>query len=417
MQCLECKRNLRHQTTIHTKMDEIKKPHNQIELVIDSSIITTNTQTAAPACQQELSFINKKHYSSSSSILTRIHAGYFRISLSFCTQALLWKTFGDQPNDQDPQMFHGLLHAFPRAAFVLLWCLALTTLLSLSFLYILKCFYHFKMVKSEYCHHVGVNYLFAPWTSWLLLLQTSPFLAPKTIYFAALWWIFILPVVVLDLKIYGQWFTKGKRFLSAVANPTSQLTVIGNLVGARVAAEMGWKESAICMFSLGMAHYLVLFVTLYQRLGGKDRLPVMLNPVYFLFFATPSMASLAWYSITGTFDPMSKMLFFLSLFLFASLVSRPNLFKKSMRRFNIVWWAYSFPLTMLALASIKYSREVKSSVSHGLMLVLSATSFAVFLGLFVYSALNIHHVIFNFLPKRPHADPTNMNPITDSTKV
>ncbi|KAI3963695.1 hypothetical protein MKW98_021935 [Papaver atlanticum] len=401
-------------------MEDIRKPHNQIELVIDSSIITTNTQTAAP-CQQELSFINKKHYSSSSSILTRIHAGYFRISLSLCTQALLWKTFGDQPNDQDPQMFHGLLHAFPRAAFVLLWCLALSTLLSLSFLYILKCYYHSKMVKSEYCHHVGVNYLFAPWTSWLLLLQTSPFLAPKTIYFVALWWIFILPVVVLDLKIYGQWFTKGKRFLSAVANPTSQLTVIGNLVGAQVAAEMGWKESAICLFSLGMAHYLVLFVTLYQRLGGKDRLPVMLNPVYFLFFATPSMASLAWYSITGKFDTMSKMLFFLSLFLFASLVSRPNLFKKSMRRFNIVWWAYSFPLTMLALASIKYAREVKSSVSHGLMLVLSATSFAVFLGLFVYSALNIHHVIFNFLPKRPHDDPTvshiNKNPITDCTKV
>ncbi|KAI3929147.1 hypothetical protein MKX01_006383 [Papaver californicum] len=381
-------------------MEEIQKTHNQIELVIDSSIITTDTQTATP-CQQELSFINKKHYSSSSSILTTIHAGYFRISLSLCTQALLWKTFGDQPNDQYPQS------------------LALSTLLSLSFLYIFKCFYHFKMVKSEFCHHVGVNYLFAPWTSWLLLLQSSPFLAPKTIYYIALWWIFILPVVDLDVKINGQWFTKGKRFLSAVANPT-------------IAAEMGWKKSAICMISLGMGHYLVLFVTLYPLQEKRDRLPVMLNPDYFLFFATPSMASLAWYSISGKFDTMSKMLFFLSLFLFASLitdhlfnlilqVSRPNLFKKSMKRFNIVWWAYSFPLTMLALASAKYAREMKNSVSHGLMLVLSATSFAVFLGLFVYSALNIHRVILNFLPNSHHDEQTvshiNMNPITDSTKV
>ncbi|MCL7030385.1 hypothetical protein MKW94_015641 [Papaver nudicaule] len=399
-------------------MEDIKQPHNQIELLVDSSIITTNTQAAAP-CQQDLSFVNKKHYSSSSSILTRIHAGYFRISLSICSQALLWKTFGDQPNDQDLQVFHGLLQAFPRAAFVLLWCLALFTLLSLSFLYILKCFYHFKMVKFEFFHHVGVNYLFAPWTSWFLLLQSSPLLAPKSIYYLALWWIFVLPVVALDVKIYGQWFTcKGKRFLSAVANPTSQLTVIGNLVAAQIAAEMGWKESAICMFSLGMAHYLVLFVTLYQRLAGRDRLPDMLNPVLFLFFATPSWASLAWYSITGTFDILSKMLFFLSLFLFASLVSRPNLFKKSMRRFNIVWWAYSFPLTVLALASAKYAREVKSSVSHGLMLVLSAISIAVFLGLFVYSALNIHHVILSFLPSGHHDDPevlhNNMNPITDT---
>jgi hypothetical protein len=80
----------------------------------------------------------------------------------------------------------------------------------------------------------------------------------------------VVPVVVLDVKIYGQWFTKGKRFLSAVANPTSQLSVIGNLVGARAAAEIGWRESAVCMFSLGMAHYLVLFVTLYQRLSGGN---------------------------------------------------------------------------------------------------------------------------------------------------
>ncbi|CAK9186485.1 unnamed protein product, partial [Ilex paraguariensis] len=56
------------------------------------------------------------------------------------------------------------------------------------------------------------------------------------------------------------------------------------------------------------------------RLSGGDRLPEMLRPVFFLFFAAPSIASLAWNSIAGTFDTASKMLFFLSLFLFASLV-------------------------------------------------------------------------------------------------
>lgn len=95
--------------------------------------------------------------------------------------------------------------------------------------------------------------------------------------------------------------------------------MIGNLVGAQGAANMGWNERAVCLFSLGMVHYLVLFVTLYQRSGG-DRLPVLLRPVFFLFFAAPSVASLAWESIVGTFDTASKMLFFLSLFLFTSLV-------------------------------------------------------------------------------------------------
>ncbi|XP_061350695.1 S-type anion channel SLAH1-like [Gastrolobium bilobum] len=244
------------------------------------------------------------------------------------------------------------------------------------------------MVKAEFLHHVGVNYLFAPWISWLLLLQSAPFVAPKTATYLVLWWVFAVPVVVLDVKIYGQWFTKGKRFLSTVANPTSQLSVIGNLVGAQAAAHMGWKESAVCLFSLGMVHYLVLFVTLYQRLSGGDRLPVLLRPVFFLFFAAPGFASLAWESIVGTFDTASKMLFFLSLFLFMSLVCRPTLFKRSMRRFNVAWWAYSFPVTVLALASTDYAQEVKGTISHILMLLLLVLSCLISLALTVFTLLN-----------------------------
>jgi tellurite resistance protein TehA-like permease len=98
------------------------------------------------------------------------------------------------------------------------------------------------------------------------------------------------------------------------------MTVIANLVTARAAAKMGWHEGAVAMFAVGAAHYLVLFVTLYQRFLGSDSLPAMLRPVFFLFFAAPSMASLAWCSISMSFDTGCKMLFFLSLFLFASLV-------------------------------------------------------------------------------------------------
>ncbi|KAJ1401331.1 Voltage-dependent anion channel [Sesbania bispinosa] len=211
------------------------------------------------------------------------------------------------------------------------------------------------MVKAEFLHHVGVNYLFAPWISWLLLLQSAPFVAPKTATYLILWWLFAVPVVALDVKIYGQWFTKGKRFLSTVANPTSQLSVIGNLVGAQAAAHMGWKESAVCLFSLGDA---------------------------------PGVASLAWESIVGAFDTLSKMLFFLSLFLFMSLVCRPTLFRRSMRRFNVAWWAYSFPVTVLALASTDYAQEVKGTISHILMLLLLALSVLVSFALTVFTLLN-----------------------------
>ncbi|KAE8645739.1 S-type anion channel SLAH1 [Cucumis sativus] len=326
-------------------------------------------------------------------LLAKVHAGYFRISMSLCGQALLWKIL-KQPI-QNENSLRRILRLLPNTAFLLLWSLTLFILASLSLIYILRCFFHFKLVKSEFLHRVGVNYLFAPWLSWLLLLQSSPFksLLPNQI----LMWVFIIPIVVLDVKIYGQWFTKGKRFLSTVANPSSQLSVIGNLAGARAAAVIGWRESALCLFSLGMAHYLVLFVTLYQRLSGSNTLPAILRPVFFLFFAAPSMASLAWSSINGGFDTFSKMLFFLSIFLFVSLVSRPGLFRKSMRKFSVAWWAYSFPLSVLALACNEYAKEVGAEAAHVFALLLALLSVLVSLFLMIVTVLRSHL----FIPEIP----------------
>lgn len=251
-------------------------------------------------------------------ILTRIHAGYFRLSLSLGWQALLWKILL-HPSQSSPITFQ-VPKLYYSTILTIIWSFSLFTLVLLSLLYALRCILRFNLVKAEFTHHVGVNYFFAPWISWILILESAPFVTPKHVYFVVLWWLFVVPIVILDLKIYGQWFTKGKNVLTAVANPTSQLSVIGNFVGARAAAKMGWREVSIFLFSLGMVHYLVLFVTLYQRLSGGDRIPAMLRPVFFLIFAAPSVASLAWYSIAGRFDTAAKMLFFLSLFLFASLV-------------------------------------------------------------------------------------------------
>lgn len=352
--------------------------HPETHVVLPINVSQTKTQSN---CNYQI------QTKSLSYILTQFHAGYFRISLSLTSQAFLLRILIEPI--QDAHALRLLFSSIPSSVHTLLWFLALITLVTLSSLYILKCFFHFNMIKDEFLNHVGVNYLFIPWISWLLLLEASPFLSPTTVFYKILWWVFVVPVVMLDVKIYGQWFTQGKRFLSIVANPTSQLSVIGNLVGAQAAAQMGWKESALCMFSLGIAHYLVLFVTLYQRLGGNNSLPSMLRPVFFLFFAAPSMASLAWNNICGKFDTICKMLFFLSLFLFMSLVSRPLLFKKSMKKFNVAWWAYSFPLTALALASTEYAHTVKGVVAHAIMFVLSLVSLLVSLILMVITVLNI----------------------------
>ncbi|XP_014509197.1 S-type anion channel SLAH4 [Vigna radiata var. radiata] len=324
-------------------------------------------------------------------ILTKIHVGYFFICLSFGAQALLWKSLSKHNQDSN-SLWHGF-NFMPSFAFLLLWCVALFVATTLSLLYVLKCIFHFDVVKEEFSHYIGVNCMYAPWISWLLMLQSAPMILHTNCYYRALCLAFSFVILFIDIKLYGQWFTTKRRFLSIVANPTSQVSVIGNLVSARVIAEIGWKEIAVVMFSIGSVFYLVIFITLYQRQKNGNQFPTVLRPAYFLFFAAPSMASLTWKSILGDFVTPSKMLLFLSLFLFMSQACRPAMFKKSMKRLNVTWWLYSFPLTFLGLACGEYAEDVKSGMAPWLMLVICMLSVLVFIALMIVTVLRIEMLL------------------------
>ena len=64
------------------------------------------------------------------------------------------------------------------------------------------------------------------------------------------------------------------------------------------------------------------------------------------------------------------------------------IFKKAMRKFDVAWWAFSFPLTALAMASVQYAEEVQGVISHALMLILSCISVMVSLFLMVVTVLH-----------------------------
>lgn len=253
-----------------------------IEIVIE--------QTAIPSPHRgSLSIIKQ----SLISILARLHAGYFRISLALFSQALLWKILGESPDHA-----HALRRMFrmlPSTAFVLHWSLALFSLASLSLLYILRCLYHFEMVKAEFLHHVGVNYLFAPWISWLLLLQSSPFITPKPCIPSSVVGFCgssggsrcqnLRPVVYQRKEVF---ISGGESYQSAISD--REFGRGPGCSGNRV-------EGECCLYVLfghGTLSCPVCY-TISKVIRGQQ-------PVFFLFFAAPSVASLAWDSISGSFD-------------------------------------------------------------------------------------------------------------------
>ncbi|GAB2249802.1 hypothetical protein Droror1_Dr00013161 [Drosera rotundifolia] len=295
--------------------------------------------------------------------LLRYPISSFGICLGTSSQAILWKNlaFGSSIK---------LLHISPTVNYTL-WCMSIVIILIVASIYVLKMVIYFEAVRREYYHPVRVNFFFAPWIALLFLAMGVPPAIARTLPHA-LWYILMSPIFCLELKIYGQWMSGGQRRLSKVANPSNHLSIVGNFVGALLGASMGLKEGPIFFFAVGMAHYTVLFVTLYQRLPTNETLPKELHPVFFLFVAAPSVASMAWARLQGSFDYGSRIVYFIALFLYFSLAVRVNFFRGF--RFSVAWWAYTFPMTGAAIATIRYANEVDNVVTKTLAIALSAIS-------------------------------------------
>ncbi|XP_031494911.1 S-type anion channel SLAH4-like [Nymphaea colorata] len=339
---------------------------------------------------------------SPSPFLARFHADIFMASMALAGQAVLWRTMNSISfYDPWPPIFNSVVERYS-------WLLAALALSSSFLLYILKYIFYSNIVKVDFLHPFWVNYLFTPWISAILLLRCI--LIPASIqdrywrlgirlegtnFFnwvhlgrvisMALWGSFTLPVLLLQFNIYGQSFTKDKQILAAIATPSTHLSMIGHFAAAQTAADLSLPQISLFLFSIGIMHCVVVFIALYQRLSSVRSITIQLRPASFLSIAAPSVASVAWESISGYFGAGCKMLYFLSLFLFTSLMVTPPLFQNSMKKFSFAWWAYSFPVTMLALSSASYAKATDTVLAHQIRRVLSMASLFVTLVLLLLS--------------------------------
>lgn len=224
-----------------------------------------------------------------------------------------------------------------------------------------------------------VNFFFAPWIACLFLVKGVP--QPVWEIHHIVWYLLMAPILCLDIKIYGQWMSSGERRLSKVANPSNHLAIVGNFAGALLGSRMGLRELPIFFFAIGLAHYVVLFVTLYQRLPTNVQLPKELHPVFFFFIAAPGVASMAWESISCEFNNGAKLLYFISLFLYMSLVVRVNLFWGF--RFSLSWLAYTFPINCVAVATVLYASKVDNVLMRALAVGLSGIASVTITGVLV----------------------------------
>ncbi|KAJ1281894.1 hypothetical protein BS78_03G008600 [Paspalum vaginatum] len=318
--------------------------------------------------------------------LLRFPVSAFGMCMGMSSQAILWKRIAISASTQ-------FMHITVKINLVL-WCVSVALTLAVSAIYACKVALYLEAVRREYYHPIRVNFFFAPWIACLFLAIGVPDQVAGAGLPQWLWYLLMAPIACLELKIYGQWISGGQRRLSRVANPSNHLSIVGNFVGALLGGIMGLKEGPMFFFSVGLAHYTVLFVTLYQRLPTSETLPRDLHPVFFLFVAAPSVACLAWARITGEFGYGSRVAYFIAMFLYASLAVRVNLFRGF--SFSLAWWAYTFPMTSAAIASIRYSSEVKNAFTQCMCIGLAAAATFTVAALFLTTLLHavVHRDLF-----------------------
>ncbi|RZB91801.1 S-type anion channel SLAH3 [Glycine soja] len=308
--------------------------------------------------------------------ILRFPISSFGICLGVGSQTILWKAIATSPSTK-------FLNISLKINLIF-WFISIALIIAVFTTYLLKIILYFEATLREYYHPIRVNYFFAPWIALLFLAQGVPPSVIKDLP-NALWYILMTPILCLELKIYGQWMSGGSRRLSKVANPTNYLSVVGNFVRALLGASMGLKEGPIFFFAIGLAHYVVVFITLYQRLPTNETLPKDLHPVFFMFVAPPIVASMAWATIQGSFDYGSRIAYFIGLFLYLSLAVRINFF----RGFTA------------ASATVRYANEVTNTVTKTLCVILSLVSTLIVAVMLVSTIL--HAFVFKDLFPNDHA--------------
>ncbi|CAD6271039.1 unnamed protein product [Miscanthus lutarioriparius] len=269
--------------------------------------------------------------------LLRFPISAFGMCMGVSSQAMLYKTLELEPST-------AFLRVSPGVNDVL-WWVSVALMALVSFIYSLKVVFYFEAVRLEFHHPIRVNFFFAPWIACLFLAKGL--LEPLTSLHHAVWYQLMAPILFLDLKMYGQWMSGGEWRLSRVASPTTHLAVVGNFVGA----------------------------LLLRRRDVPTNLPLPrdLHPVFFLFVATPSVASVAWARISGEFGLGARVAYYVALFLYASLVARVSFFFRGVR-FSLAWWAYTFPVTSAAIATAVYASAMTSALTQALAVGLSAVA-------------------------------------------
>lgn len=224
--------------------------------------------------------------------------------------------------------------------------------LAVGGLYLLKWLRHPGAVRAEWSNPVRIA--FFPAISVGLLLVATAMHKLELSLAEPVWMVGTAAHLVLVIGVFSAWI--GHRPFQVIhLNPVWFIPAVGTGAVPLAGFPMGYVEISWLFLAIGLTFWLVLLTLVFNRLVFHDPLPEKLAPTLVIMIAPPAVCFLAWTTMSGgVLDAFGRILFYLAV-LFTLLVL-PQLPRLARLRFGLSWWAYSFPVAALSVASMTYGQ-------------------------------------------------------------
>jgi tellurite resistance protein len=264
--------------------------------------------------------------------------------------------------------------------------LALTTglFLALAVFYAIKILKYPAAARAEWAHPVKMS--FVPTVSIALILLSIAWLPYSAPYSKLLWLVGTALQLVLTLHIVTQWMHHTK-FEVAHLNPAWFIPVVGNILVPIAGVQHAPVEVSWFFFSIGLTFWPVLLAIIFNRVIFHGTIPERLMPTLFILIAPPAVGFLSYLALTGTVDAFARVLYYAGLFFTLLLVAQLRWFTRL--KFFLSWWAYSFPLAAITVATLAMFHQTGDAMFLRLSGVLLAITTVVIAGLFARTALAV----------------------------
>lgn len=223
-----------------------------------------------------------------------------------------------------------------------------------------------EAVKHEFAHPIRLS--FFPASSIGMILLSIVYLPYQVDVAFYLWAIGSAVQLVFTLVILSNWIHHD-RFQIQHSNPAWFIPIVGNILVPVAGAELGYLEVSWFFYSIGLMMWLPLLAVLLNRFFFHPMMPGKLLPTLFILIAPPAVGFISWMKLHhGAIDDVARILYYFALFTTLLLVSQYKFFIKV--EFALPWWAYSFPVAAISIASFVMNEHIGGTFFNWLSLVL-----------------------------------------------